>query len=125
MSNTQLIQGDYLIEMDKLNMKPNKDKILEILTDVERLRKRDDEIQEAWNTFMKVVAPDSYPPILEEGTLNGYLLAMKTTYGETIYEDLTYWAYEAIGMKKPITASYKGVEYDISTKERYADFMLL
>lgn len=107
-------------------MKPTKQQIIQMLTDVEQLRKEDNARMDAWRALFDVVAQDSYPPIMDDSKMDGYLLAVRAVFGDVVEDDITYWAYDAFDMKKKDRkARHKGTEYDISTKEKYANFMLL
>lgn len=107
-------------------MKPTKKQIIKMLTDATRLEKEEKKRSKAWDTLFSVVAPDSYAPIMDDNKLTGYLEAVKSLFGDAVKDDVEYWVYDAMEMnKKDLSAKFKGETYDISTKEKYAEFMLL
>lgn len=95
----------------------NYKKILERLNFWHSIDKKN---QKAFDNFIKVFAPDSYEPILENTCVDSYLDA----FDKQIREELSYYIYDAKNMKgKAIITTKEGKKYDAKKDKEFIKYL--
>lgn len=101
-------------------MNMTRDKYREILKQVDRWLAIDNQIKQAYNDFMAVVAPDSEVYANETTGLKGFFEGIALFHPELI-EGLEYYAYEMPSMKNP-SGRIGDKVYDFTDIEQFIDF---
>jgi hypothetical protein len=94
----------------------------QILTKLKELKAKDDVIQNAVENFCNVIAPDSYPLIIEESKVQGFLEAFGIINPE-IKDWLEYYIYEASNMTNPMVTDGDGNIFDFKFDEEVVKFL--
>lgn len=99
-----------------------KSQIKKILQEIRRASGEEEKTNEAYHNLFSIIAPSSYPPIIEQGKTDAYINGVSTLVPE-IKDDLEYFAYEAPLIKKATCVDSDGKEYDANNIDEYADFV--
>lgn len=84
--------------------------------------KESDKWQKATDDYVKVIAPSSYMPIIEDRYVQAFIDGVCQLKPE-LKEDLEYYTYDVSRMKKCIgTIRYK--VYNLKNKDEYVQFVL-
>jgi hypothetical protein len=94
-----------------------------ILKDIKKLRKKENEIQDAMDSFCKVLAPNEYAPIIEQGLVQAYIDGVSNGNAE-LKDWLEYYAYEIPLGKSPMTVTGNdGTKYDFKKDKDVVAFL--
>lgn len=83
----------------------------QILTKLKELKAKDDTIQNALEDLYNVIAPGSYPLIIEESNVQGFLEAFGIISPE-IKDWLEYYIYEARSINNPMVTDDDGDNFN-------------
>jgi len=100
-----------------------KQQLLRILKRIDHWKRHADAQQEAMDMFVKVLAPNSYSPIIEHNGLDGFIDGVSFN-NEDMKEPLEYYAFELPGMDEASGTDKNGKEYDLKNKDEFVEFIL-
>ena len=103
-------------------MRPTREQIANILKRLKEWRKMDESLQESYNKFNEVFAPNSYSPIIEVGGVDAFIEGVCMVYPE-LGEDLSYFIYDAQNMDSPI-CTVNGKKYNAKDIGEFTDFIM-
>lgn len=97
-----------------------------VLSRLEYWHEQDKKWQDAMNTFCKTIAPNEYAPILSPSYAESFMDGINNSEdkgGCSIYDWLSYWLYEAKGMKDSCEVTdEKGNKYNFLVRKDVIKF---
>lgn len=103
-------------------MNPTKEQWKKIFQTAKQIEERHDNIDKAFKAFQDIVAPDSYPLVLENHALQSFIDGLNIVFKD-VTDDICYYLYEATMMKE-CTCEYKGKQYNAKDLDEYIQFLL-
>ena len=98
----------------------------EILCEIDKYRKLDENIQSKYDALFDVIAHVSYVPIIEVGVAQSYIEGICVTHKDSkaLSDWLEYYAYDAKHMKGSATVTTKeGKEYNFKKQKEAVAFL--
>lgn len=91
-----------------------KTQFIQLLDRLEDIYEQDNKENKAWEAFIWTIAPQEYAPIIE-GKLSTVLDVLRVEHSDIAWW-LSYYFFEAKGMKNPIVSD-KGKNYNYANKK--------
>lgn len=101
----------------------NKDKFLKILSIIEKQEQEHKKLQDELDTFMDVLCPSSYPPIIDVSWTTPCLDILKVL-SEDIEDWVAYYIYEVSNMDSAVVTNKDSKEYEFKDRKQFIQFML-
>lgn len=101
-----------------------KHELKKILNRLDFFIKLDRKIQNAYDSWNKVIASGSHTPIIERGSTDGFIEGVcSSSQTAWLKEHLSYYTYELPGMKQS-TGQIKNKKYNLKKRSEYINFVL-